>query len=36
VPVGATRDRWYRLGPRLLGVADPGEPADPRDPIERL
>jgi Fic family protein len=28
---GTTRDRWYRLGPRLLDAPAPGEPDDPRD-----
>jgi Fic family protein len=27
---GTTRDRWYRLGPRLLDRLDRGEPSDPR------
>jgi Fic family protein len=30
VAEGSTRDRWYRLGPRLLEAPSPGEPADPR------
>ena len=32
---GATRDRWYRLGPRLLEAPAPGEPADPRQEVPR-
>jgi Fic family protein len=35
VPEGTTRDRWYRLGPRLLEAPAPDEPADPREDIER-
>jgi Fic family protein len=35
IPEGATRDRWYRLGPRLLEPAAPGEPADPRTDVPR-
>jgi Fic family protein len=35
VAVGATRDRWYRLGKRLLEAPSPGEPADPREPSPR-
>ena len=31
VAEGTTRDRWYRLGPRLVETSAPGEPADPRD-----
>lgn len=31
VPEGTTRDRWYRLGPRLVEASAPGESADPRD-----
>lgn len=30
IPEGTTRDRWYRLGPRLLERSNPGEPSDPR------
>ncbi|MFN8631842.1 MAG: Fic family protein [Chloroflexota bacterium] len=30
VAEGSTRDRWYRLGERLLEAPAPGEPADPR------
>lgn len=29
IPEGTTRDRWYRLGTRLLETSAPGEPADP-------
>jgi Fic family protein len=35
VPEGATRDRWYRLGPRLLETPAPGEPGDPREELRR-
>lgn len=35
VAEGTTRDRWYRLGPRLLDVPAPGEPADPREELPR-
>jgi Fic family protein len=35
VPEGATRDRWYRLGPRLLETPAPGEPGDPREELPR-
>jgi Fic family protein len=28
---GVSRDRWYRLGPRLLEAPAPGEPNDPRE-----
>ena len=28
---GVSRDRWYRLGPRLLDPPSPGELADPRE-----
>ena len=35
IPEGTTRDRWYRLGPRLLEPAAPGEPADPRVDLPR-
>jgi Fic family protein len=31
VAEGSTRDRWYRLGPRLLETPAPGEPSDPRE-----
>ena len=31
IPEGTTRDRWYRLGPRLIETSAPGESADPRD-----
>jgi len=34
-PVGTTRDRWYRLGPRLLETPAPGEPGDPREEVPR-
>lgn len=33
VAVGSTRDRWYRLGPKLLQAPAPGEPDDPRVPL---
>ena len=32
---GTTRDRWYRLGPRLLEAPAPGEPTDPREDLPR-
>jgi Fic family protein len=32
---GVSRDRWYRLGPRLLETAAAGEPADPRESTPR-
>ena len=32
---GTTRDRWYRLGPRLLEAPAPGEPSDPREAMPR-
>ena len=32
---GSTRDRWYRLGPKLLEAPAPGEPADPREDVPR-
>ena len=32
---GSTRDRWYRLGPKLLEAPAPGEPADPRTDVPR-
>lgn len=35
VAEGTTRDRWYRLGPRLLEAPAPGEPADPREELPR-
>jgi Fic family protein len=35
VAEGVSRDRWYRLGPRLLETAAVGEPADPRDSTPR-
>ncbi len=35
VPEGTTRDRWYRLGPRLLETPAPGEPSDPREELPR-
>ncbi len=35
VAEGATRHRWYRLGPKLLEAAAPGEPADPRTDVAR-
>lgn len=35
VAEGSTRDRWYRLGPRLLETPAPGEPSDPREPLPR-
>ena len=35
VAEGSTRDRWYRLGPRLLATAAPGEPSDPREATPR-
>jgi Fic family protein len=31
VAEGVSRDRWYRLGPKLLEAPAPGEPADPRE-----
>jgi predicted signal transduction protein with EAL and GGDEF domain len=33
---GSTRDRWYRLGPKVLDAPAPGEPADPREPLPRV
>jgi Fic family protein len=33
---GRSRDRWYRLGPRLLETPAAGEPADPRESVPRL
>jgi DNA-binding IclR family transcriptional regulator len=33
---GVSRDRWYRLGPRLLETAAAGEPADPRESTPRV
>ena len=36
VAEGTTRDRWYRLGPRLLETPAPGEPTDPREELPRL
>jgi Fic family protein len=35
VAEGTTRDRWYRLGPKLLESPAPGEPSDPRHPLPR-
>jgi Fic family protein len=35
VAEGATRDRWYRLGPRLLEAPAPGESMDPREDLPR-
>jgi Fic family protein len=35
VPEGVSRDRWYRLGPRLLETPATGEPADPRETAPR-
>jgi len=35
VAEGSTRNRWYRLGPRLLETPAPGEPADPRNSVPR-
>lgn len=35
VAEGTTRDRWYRLGPRLLEAPSPGEPTDPRQESPR-
>ncbi len=35
VAEGTTRDRWYRLGPRLRDVPAPGEPLDPREDAPR-
>ena len=35
VAEGSTRDRWYRLGPKLLEAPAPDEPADPRESIPR-
>ena len=32
---GVSRDRWYRLGPRLLETPAAGEPADPRESTPR-
>jgi Fic/DOC family len=32
---GVSRDRWYRLGPRLLETPATGEPADPRESTPR-
>jgi hypothetical protein len=32
---GVSRDRWYRLGPRLLETPAVGEPADPRESTPR-
>lgn len=32
---GTTRDRWYRLGPKLLEAPAPGEPSDPREDLPR-
>ncbi len=32
---GTTRDRWYRLGPRLLDAPAPDEPTDPREDLPR-
>lgn len=34
-PEGTTRDRWYRLGPKLLDAPAPGEPLDPREDAPR-
>jgi Fic family protein len=36
VAEGSTRDRWYRLGPRLLETPSPDEPADPRTDLPRV
>lgn len=35
VAEGTTRDRWYRLGPKLLDAPAPGEPLDPREDAPR-
>jgi Fic family protein len=35
IPEGVSRDRWYRLGPRLLETPAAGEPADPRESTPR-
>jgi Fic family protein len=35
VAEGTTRDRWYRLGPKLLETPAPGEPTDPREELPR-
>ena len=32
---GVSRDRWYRLGPRLLATPAVGEPVDPRESAPR-
>lgn len=35
VAEGTTRDRWYRLGPRLLEARAPDEPSDPSEVLPR-
>jgi hypothetical protein len=35
VAEGVGRDRWYRLGPRLLETPAAGEPADPHESTPR-
>lgn len=35
VAEGTTRDRWYRLGPKLLDAPAPDELADPREDVPR-
>jgi len=35
VAEGSTRDRWYRLGPKLLEAPSPDEPSDPRHDVPR-
>lgn len=35
IAVGSTRDRWYRLGSKLLEAPAPGEPTDPRSSVPR-
>ena len=36
VAEGVSRDRWYRMGPRLLETAAAGEPDDPRESTPRV
>jgi Fic family protein len=35
VAEGSTRDRWYRLGSKLLEAPSPDEPSDPRHDVPR-